>query len=80
MKNKNEKCQKIVIADGVIVPAVVTANIVGCSDSLVKKVRNGFVGKSGRGEKCKAIVKTDLLLLEAISLSVDHVNNIINNK
>lgn len=80
MKNKNEMCQKRVIADGVIVPAIVTARIVGCSESLVKKVRNGFRGKRGTGKKCQAIVMADVLLKDSIAISVEHVNTIVNNK
>ncbi|HCU45434.1 MAG TPA: hypothetical protein DF610_11755 [Sphingobacterium sp.] len=79
MKNKNEMCQKQVITKGVIIPAVVTAGIVGCSVSAVKKVRNGFVGKTGKGKVCQAIVIADTLLREAIELSVRHVNDVINN-
>lgn len=80
MKNKNEMCQKRVLAEGIIIPASVTANIVGCSVSAVKKVRNGFMGKTGRGKVCQAIVLTDSLLKSSIQVSVDHVDNIINKK
>lgn len=73
MKNKNEMCQNEAIAEGIIVPAIVTAQIVGCSESAVKKVRNGFIGKTGKGKKCQQIVVADKLLRDAISISVSHV-------
>ncbi|WP_336834043.1 hypothetical protein [Sphingobacterium siyangense] len=77
MKNKNEMCQKLVIADGVIIPAAVTAGILGCSVSAVKKVRNGFRGKTGKGKVCQAIVITDKLLIDAVKISVEHVKEIV---
>lgn len=77
MKNKNEMCQKLVITDGIIVPAAVTASIVGCSISAVKKVRNGFIGKTGKGKKCQAIIMADSLLKDAITLGIEHVNDFI---
>ena len=80
MKNKNEMCQKTVIANGVIIPAAVIAGIVGCSVSAVKKVRNGFVGKTGKGKVCQAIMLTDTLLRDSISLSVKHVYDILNTE
>lgn len=83
MKNKNEMYQKnntcAEIATSVIVPALVTAQIVGCSVSTVKKVRSGFVGKTGRGVKCQQIVLADALLLQAIRMGVAQVTEILNN-
>ncbi len=78
MKNKNEMYQDDAIANGIVVPAIVTAQIVGCSESAVKKVRNGFIGKSGKGKKCQQIVVADKLLRDAISISVTHVVTEIN--
>ncbi|WP_437918408.1 hypothetical protein [Sphingobacterium sp. LRF_L2] len=80
MKNKNEMCQKTIVANGIIIPASVTAEIVGCSVSAVKKVRNGFMGKTGRGKVCQAIVLADALLRQSITISVNHVDNVINGK
>lgn len=77
MKNKNEMCQKIVIADGIIVPAAVTAELAQCSVSAVKKVRNGYRGKTGKGKVCQKIVLTDKLLVDAIRMGVEHVQEII---
>lgn len=80
MKNKNEMCQKQTVSSGVIIPAAVTAAIVGCSVSAVKKVRSGFIGKTGKGKVCQAIVLTDSLLKDSIQISIDHVYNVINGK
>ncbi|MGJ1327608.1 hypothetical protein [Sphingobacterium multivorum] len=75
--NKNEMCHFSTIANGIIVPAVVVANLVGCSESAVKKVRNGFVGKTGKGKVCQKIVITDNLLKQAIELGVEQVSRIL---
>jgi len=80
MKNENEMCQFSALSERILVPANVTAKLVGCSESAVKKVRNGFVGKTGRGKKCQQIVFTDALLKQAIHTSVEHVADLLKSK
>lgn len=77
MKNKNEMCQFSALSDGVIITAAVVARMVGCSESAVKKVRNGFVGKTGRGKVCQQIILADQLLKRAIDLSVSQVAKVL---
>ncbi|MCC2598023.1 hypothetical protein [Sphingobacterium sp. FBM7-1] len=77
MKNKNELCQFSAISDGIIIPAVVTARIVGCSESTVKKVRTGVIGKSGRGKTCQQVVLVDQLLIQAVDMGVKEVQKVV---
>lgn len=78
MKNKNEMCHFATITSGIIIPAIVTAQLVGCSESAVKKVRSGFIGKTGKGKICQRIVLTDNLLKRAITMGVEEVSRLIN--
>jgi hypothetical protein len=77
MKNKNEMCQFSKLSEKILVPANVIAHLAGCSESAVKKVRNGFIGKTGRGKICKQIIITDQLLKQAIEISVKQVAEVL---
>jgi hypothetical protein len=79
MKNKNEMCQISALSERILVPADVTAKLAGCSESAVKKVRNGFIGKTGKGKVCQNIVLTDQLLKQAIKLGVEQVAEVLNS-
>lgn len=80
MKNKNEMCHFATIANSIIIPAIVTAKLVGCSESAVKKVRSGFIGKTGKGKVCQKIVVADNLLQQVMKLGVEEVSRIINQQ
>ncbi|WP_149913523.1 hypothetical protein [Sphingobacterium cavernae] len=77
MKNENEMCQFSALSERILVPADVTAKLAGCSESAVKKVRNGFIGKTGKGKVCQNIVLTDQLLKQAILIGVKEVAGIL---
>lgn len=69
-KYQNQMCQND--AKPIVpVPAKVLADIVGCSESTVKKVRNNV--RSGDSEIGKKIVKADDLLKTCIEVAIDHV-------
>ena len=59
MKNKNELCQKSTYK-GIQIPAEITADIVGCSPSLVNQVRRGE-RKANKGKGAKIVYTDDLL-------------------
>lgn len=71
MKNKNEMCQKITMP----IPAIVTARVVGCSESTVKKVRTRKRGTTG--EVCRMVVLADDLLSMVVDKGIEEVAKVI---
>lgn len=74
MKNKNQMCQNE--ARRVVpIPAKVVANIVGCSESAVHKVRNGH-----RSEKSKVgfkITRVEDLLDTCIEVAINNISELV---
>jgi len=74
MKNQNEMYQKGKKAE-IVIPAAVTADIVGCSESLVKQVRTGE-RKADKGAGAKVAMVDDLLNTGTNAL-LEHVKNVV---
>jgi len=74
MKNQNQMYQKGKKAE-IVIPASVTADIVGCSPSLVKQVRTGE-RNSSKGAGAKVAVVDDLLTTGTNAL-VEHIKTIV---
>lgn len=75
MKNKNELCQKSEYKGVIQIPAELTAEIVGCSASLVNQVRRGE-RKASKG-KGAMIAKTDDLLTVGTNALINEVKRIV---
>ena len=74
MKNKNELCQKQEYK-GIQIPAEITAEIVGCSPSLVVQVRKGERNASkGKGAK---VAQADDLLKVGTNALIEEVKKIV---
>lgn len=74
MKNKNQMCQSE--AKPIIpVPAKVIADIVGCSESLVEKVRGGYRNRNTKAG-AKVIMAEDLMAT-CMRAAIDNVKLII---
>jgi len=74
MKNQNEMYQKQKKAE-INIPASVTAEIVGCSESLVKQVRTGH-RSANKGASAKVAVVDDLLNTGTTAL-IQHIKEIV---
>ena len=74
MKNQNEMYQKDKKQE-MIIPASVTADIIGCSPSLVTQVRNGS-RNAKKGAGAKVIIVDDLLKTGSSAL-IEHIKTIV---
>ncbi|WP_090498754.1 hypothetical protein [Pedobacter terrae] len=74
MKNQNQMYQKQKKAE-INIPASVTAEIVGCSESLVKQVRTGDRNAS-KGAGAKVAVVDDLLTTGTNAL-IQHIKEVV---
>jgi len=74
MKNQNEMYQNKKKPE-INIPASVTADIVGCSESLVKQVRTGDRNAT-KGAGAKVAVVDDLLTIGTTAL-IQHIKKVV---